>query len=216
MALKRFRRAYYDFFSRFYDRLIALHSRDGGARLRDFLVEHAGVGAGNRILDLCTGTGAVALRAARASAPGGLAVGLDFSAGMIRRAQAKTRASLAEGVAFVVGDAARLPFASGSFDAVSCSHAMYELSPEVRDRTLTEARRVLRTGGCFVMMEHCEPTRPLVRLLYRVRLAAMGSSRNRDFARDGVPFLARFFANVQRELSPTGRSKLVRGVKDGP
>jgi demethylmenaquinone methyltransferase/2-methoxy-6-polyprenyl-1,4-benzoquinol methylase len=134
---------------------------------------------------------------------------------MIRQAHEKARQAGVEGVGFVVGDAARLPFATASFDAVSCSHAMYELSPEVRDRTLQEAHRVLRPGGQFLMMEHCEPTRPLVRFLYGVRLSAMGSSRNRDFARDEVPFLRRFFADVKQELSPTGRSKLIRGVKDG-
>ena len=132
---------------------------------------------------------------------------------MIRRACAKARQKGVEHVAFVVGDAARLPFSDASFDAVSCSHAMYELSPEVRDRALREAIRVLRPGGRFVMMEHCEPSRPLVRFLYRVRLSVLGSSENRDFARDEVPFLGRYFADVTRELSPKGRSKLIFGNK---
>jgi demethylmenaquinone methyltransferase/2-methoxy-6-polyprenyl-1,4-benzoquinol methylase len=132
---------------------------------------------------------------------------------MIGKAVEKARQSGAPGIAFVVGDAARLPFAEGSFDVVSCSHAMYELSPEVRDRVLNEARRVLRDGGRFVMMEHCEPRRPLPRFLYGVRLTALGSSASRDFARDEVPFLQRVFDDVSRELSPTGHSKLIRGVK---
>jgi demethylmenaquinone methyltransferase/2-methoxy-6-polyprenyl-1,4-benzoquinol methylase len=208
-----FRRAYYDLFSHVYDRVIALHSGDGNAAARDFLVARAGVEAGSRILDLCTGTGAVALRAQRATGPGGFVVGLDFSDGMIGKAAEKSRRLGVPSVAFVVGDAARLPFAAGSFDLVSCSHAMYELSPEARDRVLSEARRVLRDGGRFVMMEHCEPSRALARLLYRVRLAALGSSANRDFARDEVPFLQRMFVDVSRELSPTGHSKLIRGVK---
>jgi len=84
---------------------------------------------------------------------------------MIRRARGKARKTGVADVTFVVGDAARLPFANGSFDAVSCSHAMCELSPEVRDRALQEVSRVLRPGGRFVMMEHCEPSRPLVRFL---------------------------------------------------
>jgi demethylmenaquinone methyltransferase/2-methoxy-6-polyprenyl-1,4-benzoquinol methylase len=90
---------------------------------------------------------------------------------------------------------------------------MYELDPESRERVLSEARRVLRDGGRFVMMEHCEPHRPLARFLYGVRLTALGSSSNREFARDEIPFLQRVFDDVSRELSPTGRSKLVRGVK---
>lgn len=132
---------------------------------------------------------------------------------MIRKAHEKARRVNLDGVYFVVGDAARLPFRSSVFEAVTCSHAMYELSPEVRTRALEEARRVLRPGARFLMMEHCEPTRPLVRFLYRIRLATMGSARNRSFARDEVPFLRRFFSDVKRQVSPTGRSKLIWGVK---
>jgi demethylmenaquinone methyltransferase/2-methoxy-6-polyprenyl-1,4-benzoquinol methylase len=209
----RIRRAYYDLFSHVYDQLIAMHSGDATAAARDFLVERAGVEPGSRVLDLCTGTGAVALRAQQAVGPGGFVVGLDFSGGMIRKAQEKACLRQLESIAFVVGDAARLPFANASFDAVSCSHAMYELNGRVRDELLREARRVLRPGGRFVMMEHCEPRRPLPRFLYRVRLSALGSSANREFARDELPFLRRFFGDVGRELSPTGRSKLIHGVK---
>jgi demethylmenaquinone methyltransferase/2-methoxy-6-polyprenyl-1,4-benzoquinol methylase len=209
----RLRRAYYDLFASVYDWVIALHSGDASARLRDLLIDRTGVQAGGMLLDLCSGTGAVALRARRTTGPDGLVVGLDFSSGMVRRARENAaRIGIAD-VAFVVGDATRLPFAPASFDAVSCSHAMYELRPAARERTLEEARRVLRPGGRFVMMEHCEPTRPLVRSLYRLRLLALGSSGNREFARDEVPFLRRFFVDVRSELSPTGRSKLILGNK---
>jgi demethylmenaquinone methyltransferase/2-methoxy-6-polyprenyl-1,4-benzoquinol methylase len=213
--VRRFRRAYYDLFSHFYDRVIALHSKDASAAIRDFLVDKAGVAAGERLLDLCTGTGAVALRAQRATGAQGLAVGLDFSLGMIRKARDKASRTRAEGVSFVVADAARLPFRSATFHAVTCSHAMYELRPEVRTSVLGEVQRVLLPRARFLMMEHCEPSRPFVRLLYRVRLATMGSPRNRSFAHDEAPFLRRFFGDVKRAMSPTGRSKLLWGVKEG-
>lgn len=212
--MKRSRRAYYDFFSHFYDFVIALHSKDRSAALRAFLVEKAGVPAGGRFLDICTGTGAVALRAQETTGRDGVAMGLDFSQGMIRKASEKARRANLDGVYFVVGDAACLPFRAAAFEAVTCSHAMYELSPEVRSRALGEAHRVLRPGGRFLMMEHCEPTRRFVRFLYQVRLATMGSGRNRSFARDEVPFLRQFFRDVKREVFPTGRSKLIWGVKE--
>ncbi len=212
--MRRSRRAYYDLFSHFYDFVIALHSKDRNAALRDFLLDNAGVAAGSRILDICTGTGAVALRAQGTTGPDGVAVGLDFSEGMIRKACKKARRASLIGVYFVVGDAARLPFRSGAFEAMTCSHAMYELSPEVRNRALEEAHRVLRPGGRFLMMEHCEPTHPFVRFLYQVRLATMGSARDRSFARDEVPFLCQFFRDVKRQFPPTGRSKLTWGAKE--
>jgi len=212
--MRRSRRAYYDLFSHFYDFVISLHSKDRSALLRDFLLDETGLAAGGRLLDICTGTGAVALRAHETTGPDGVAVGLDFSRGMLRKAREKARRASLEGVYFVVGDAARLPFRSSAFEAVTCSHAMYELSPEVRTCALEEARRVLRLGARFLMMEHCEPTRPVIRFLYRVRLATMGSVRNRSFARDEVPFLCRLFSDVKRRVSPTGRSKLIWGVKE--
>jgi len=48
----RFRRAYYDLFSHVYDRVIALHSGDASARLRDLLIERTGIKARGRLLDL--------------------------------------------------------------------------------------------------------------------------------------------------------------------
>jgi demethylmenaquinone methyltransferase/2-methoxy-6-polyprenyl-1,4-benzoquinol methylase len=208
------RRTYYDFFSHFYDFVIALHSRDRTATLRDLLLEKTSVVAGGRLLDICTGTGAVAIRAQQDTGPHGTAVGVDFSRGMIRKAREKARRAGLDGVYFVVADVAYLPFRPSSFQAVTCSHAMYELSPETRSQALEEAHRVLRPAGRFLMMEHCEPAQPFVRLLYQIRLATMGSARNRSFARDEVPFLCRFFRDVKRQLSPTGRSKLIWGVKD--
>ncbi|MBS1201608.1 MAG: Methyltransferase type 11 [Chromatiaceae bacterium] len=56
----RLRRAYYDLFASIYDRVIALHSGDASARLRDLLIDRTGVRAGGMLLDLCSGTGAPA------------------------------------------------------------------------------------------------------------------------------------------------------------
>jgi ubiquinone/menaquinone biosynthesis C-methylase UbiE len=156
--VRRSRRGYYDAFSHFYDFVISVHSRDTSAALRDLLVEKASVAAGGRLLDICTGTGAVVLRARETTGPGGAAVD--------------------------------------------------------RTHALDEARRVLRAGGRFLMMEHCEPTRYFVRLLYQVRIAALGSAGSRSFAADEVPFLRPFFVEVKRQLTPTGRSKLIWGVKE--
>lgn len=212
--MRPFRRFYYDVFSHVYDWVIALHSKDESEALRDLLVDRSGVAPGGAFLDLCTGTGAVALRARRATGQRGLAVGVDFSRGMIRKAREKARGEKGVGLWFIAGDAARLPFRSGVFDAVTCSHAMYELSPEVRSGALAEAKRVLKARGRFLMMEHCEPAHPFVRFLYRARLTTMGSARNRAFARDEAPVLGRFFGGVKREVSPSGRTKIVWGVKE--
>ena len=55
--MRRGRRAYYDRFSRFYDRFVALHSRDEQGLARKFLVDQIPVQNAGSVLDLCTGTG---------------------------------------------------------------------------------------------------------------------------------------------------------------
>jgi demethylmenaquinone methyltransferase/2-methoxy-6-polyprenyl-1,4-benzoquinol methylase len=210
----RFRRIYYDIFSGVYDLIIRLHSRDDGASLRDFLVESSGLAQGDTHLDICTGTGSVALRASRAvSEQGGKVIAVDFSGGMLRNARRKILNGGFSNIHLVKADVSALPFKDGIFDVVTCSHAMYELPSATRLKSLDEIRKVLKPGGTFVMMEHEIPARPLVRFLYYVRLFTMGSSENRHFARDEAPELGEYFSRVTKRLSPTGKSKLLSCVK---
>ncbi len=211
--MKRWRRKYYDIFSHFYDQIIALHSRDKRALLRNLIVRKAGLKPGEKLLDLCTGTGAVALAASKVAGKQGLIIGVDFSQGMLRRARQKAKNQNLKNVYFVLADVARLPFKDESFDAVTCSHAMYELDPPTREAALRETWRVLKPEKKFAMMEHCEPKHPFIRMLYYIRLASMGSPENRKFAKDEVPFLARIFRNVEKSLTPTGGSKIILGTK---
>jgi demethylmenaquinone methyltransferase/2-methoxy-6-polyprenyl-1,4-benzoquinol methylase len=210
----RFRRVYYDIFSAFYDLIIRMHSKDDGASLRDFLVESSGLTRGSTHLDICTGTGSVALKASqKVEGPGGRVIAVDFSRGMLKKARQKVKDRGLENVYLVEADVANLPFKEGSFDVVTCSHAMYELPAAVRRRSFREVRRALKNGGSFVMMEHEVPKKPFIRFLYYVRLTSMGSFENRQFARDEVPELAEHFSNISKSLSPTGKSKLISGIK---
>ncbi len=212
----KIRRFYYDIFSTFYDFIIDLHSKDKSAALRDFLVRSSGMKPGDSVLDICTGTGSVALRAAEAvtGTGGGKVVALDFSRGMLKKARRKAAQAGAGGLCLVQADVSDLPFADGSFDCVTCSHAMYELTAKARVEGLGEIRRVLKSGGSFFMMEHEVPEKPFVKFLYYVRLTTMGSRENREFAKDEIPELALHFSDVRSSRSPTGRSKLIEGKKE--
>jgi SAM-dependent methyltransferase len=107
------------------------------ARLAEPLLAAVGAGAGTRILDVATGPGYVAARAAELGAD---PVGLDFSEAMV--AFARVRAPEVE---FVHGDATELPFPDGSFDAAVGAFVLLHLgSPE---RAVAEAARVLKPGG---------------------------------------------------------------------
>ena len=208
------RRLYYDIFSLFYDRIIALHSRDSSAGLRKFLIEKSGAGGDySSLLDICTGTGAVPLAAAAMYGGAVRLTGLDFSSGMLKKAYSRASGLSGVSISFVQADASSMPFRDNTFGAVTCSHAMYELRPDVRENVLAEASRVLVHGGRFAMMEHCEPEKPFIRFLYRVRLAGLGQSANLDFAKNEVPYLRRHFSNVTMEKALGGRSKVIWGVK---
>jgi len=201
------RRRYYDIFSHVYDAFIRVHSRRGEQDTRHVLVAaaKAEAGPGSRILDLCCGTGAVVLASAE-TYPHALLVGCDFSRGMLQKARGKT---LGKRALFVEADAAELPFADGRFDVVTCSHALYELKGEAREKALWEMKRVSRPGGCVLLMEHEVPANPVLRLLFYVRLSSMGSEDAREFVAGGLERLRRIFPEVTLSHSPSGKSRLM-------
>jgi len=200
---------YYNAFSHVYDRFVAAHSSDREGRLRDVLADRAALSRGARALDLCTGTGAILPGLARRAGADGLVVGLDYSRGMLERARIKLGST--PGVALVRADAERLPFRKGSFDAVTCSHAFYELKGEGAERALAEVARTLRPGGSFLMMEHEVPQKPLIRLLFYIRLLSMGLRKALEVLGNEEALFRRHFEVVERIATDTGRSKIILG-----
>jgi demethylmenaquinone methyltransferase/2-methoxy-6-polyprenyl-1,4-benzoquinol methylase len=99
------------------------------------------------VLDVCCGTGDLALAAADA---GGKVTGLDFSEPMLERARAK-----APGLEWVSGDALALPFGDGSFDAVTIGFGLRNLADA--EQGLAEIRRVLAPGGRVAILEITRP-----------------------------------------------------------
>ncbi len=109
------------------------------------LVEAVGARPGDRALDVASGPGQVALQLGEAVSPGGLVVGLDLAASMVRIASAHAAARSLRNCVFVEGDAERLPFADGAFDVVTCLFGLM-LVPRPA-LAVAEIRRVLRPGG---------------------------------------------------------------------
>jgi ubiquinone/menaquinone biosynthesis C-methylase UbiE len=212
-TMRPLRTVYYDLFSKVYDRVIELHSRDKEGRLRQALAERTGVGAGGAVLDLCTGTGAVLPALVRQVGPSGLVIGLDFSMGMLEKAAKKVRKAGALNCFLVMANAAHIPFGNGSFDAVTCSHAFYELQGSVRDQALAEIERVLRPGGVFCMMEHELPANPVIRFLFAIRMMVAGGTTVKGFLAQEMELFARRFDRVRKEVLPGGSSKVITGQR---
>jgi demethylmenaquinone methyltransferase/2-methoxy-6-polyprenyl-1,4-benzoquinol methylase len=125
----------------------------------------AGVPLGGRALDVCCGTGDLALLLARRVGPRGHVVGVDFSPEMLaiarRRAAAAGYAAVCR---FLPGDAQALPLEDAAFDAATVGFGIRNVGqPEL---ALRELHRVLRPGGRLAVLEFSRPRNPLIRRLY--------------------------------------------------
>ena len=147
-----------------YDLLNHVLSAGLDRRWRDRAIEALALPPGTRVLDLCTGTGDLAIAATRLVAPVSV-VGIDFSGEMLRRARAKlVDASLTGAVRLVRGDATRIPLPDASCGAATIGFGIRNVADP--GRALQELARVLRSGGRLAILEFGEPRIPGVRTLY--------------------------------------------------
>lgn len=113
------------------------------------------------VLDLCTGTGDLALELAKQAR----VVGCDFCRPMLLRASVKAeRRKRDRRVSWVEGDALRLPFPAGRFDGATVAFGLRNL--EDYRAGLKEMFRVLKPGGWLGILEFSLPTLPVVRPAY--------------------------------------------------
>jgi demethylmenaquinone methyltransferase / 2-methoxy-6-polyprenyl-1,4-benzoquinol methylase len=173
-----------------YDRYARLLSLGQDPRWRRFLVSRVEAGAEHRVLDVATGTGAVALELIRQNRC--TVVGVDQSAEML----AVARRRLPPSAELVEATAERLPFDDGSFDALTFTYLLrYVDDPGA---TLRELARVVRAGGIVASLEFGVP-RGLWRPLWRGYVDAMLPSAGRLLSR-GWHDVGRFLGGSIREF----------------
>jgi demethylmenaquinone methyltransferase/2-methoxy-6-polyprenyl-1,4-benzoquinol methylase len=147
-----------------YDALSAALSFWQDPRWRRALVDIAAPCAGERVLDVATGTGMVAAEIL-ARCDGCAVVAIDQSEEMLAAARARF-AGYAGRVELLRGEAEALPFGDGSFDALTVTYLLrYVDDPRA---TIAELARVLRPGGRMVSLEFGVPPWPPAYLAWRL------------------------------------------------
>jgi demethylmenaquinone methyltransferase/2-methoxy-6-polyprenyl-1,4-benzoquinol methylase len=163
-----------------YDRYARLLSFGQDPRWRRFLVSRIQAGPGKTVLDVATGTGAVAMELL--TQKGCSVVGLDQSPEML----AEARRRLPPDVRLVEGEADSLPFPDASFDALTFTYLFrYVGDPGA---TLRELARVVRPGGTVAGLEFGLPPSPAARSLWRL------------YVRAGLPLAGRLISPGWREV----------------
>ncbi|MGP0049875.1 MAG: bifunctional demethylmenaquinone methyltransferase/2-methoxy-6-polyprenyl-1,4-benzoquinol methylase UbiE [Solirubrobacteraceae bacterium] len=153
-------RAMFDRIAGVYDRMNAVMTVGLHHQWRRRAADLAAVGPGDRVLDVATGTGDLAIELARRVAPSGLVVGADFSEPMLELARAKSATSAPAGVEirFEAANALALPYRDGEFDAATVGFGARNFDDLARG--IGELTRVVRRGGRVVVLEITTPTQP--------------------------------------------------------
>lgn len=118
----------------------------------------------SRVLDLCTGTGDLALALARHLGPASEVVGLDFCEPMLLQGREKARRKGLNHITWLNADALHLPFADAQFDALTIAFGLRNLID--KPRAFAEMARVLKSGGKLAVLELTRPQRAPIRWLY--------------------------------------------------
>ena len=192
-----------------YDFITVMLSYGQDRRWKRRLLELASIRAGQRVLDLATGTGDIAFAA---STRGARVVGLDITHRMIELATAKARERPQgqegqEGkTQFLVGDMLALPFPSNSFDIVTTGYGLRNV-PDLT-QGIDEIGRVLTRGGQLLSLDFNRPSGAILRTAYLAYLTVVGASLGWVLHRD--PDTYRYIpASIRRYPGAEGVARLL-------
>jgi demethylmenaquinone methyltransferase/2-methoxy-6-polyprenyl-1,4-benzoquinol methylase len=170
---QRFLRRIFDETASDYDRIERVLALGSGRRYRRMALQRAGLGAGDKVVDVGIGTGLLAREACALVGAEGRLVGVDPSPGMLNQV-------VLHGVQLRVGRAENLPCADGEADFLSMGYALRHVSDVAR--SFAEFHRVLRPGGRLLILEISRPE------------SRIGNALLKAYMRTLVPVIARLVA----------------------
>jgi demethylmenaquinone methyltransferase/2-methoxy-6-polyprenyl-1,4-benzoquinol methylase len=130
-----------------------------------FAIGLTGIKKGNWALDLAGGTGDLASRLAQAVGPSGYVVLSDINANMLEAGRHRlTDEGVVGNLAYVLADAEGLPFQDSVFDCITIGFGLRNVTH--KERALAAMYRVLKPGGCLLILEFSHPKAPGMKTLY--------------------------------------------------
>lgn len=130
-----------------------------------FAIEVSGVSAGQRVLDLASGTGDLAVEFSRRVGSAGAVVASDINASMLTAGRSRlVDKGIAGNVRYVQANAERLPFPDNYFDCITIAFGLRNVTD--KDAALRSMHRVLRPGGKLLVLEFSKPVVPGLKPIY--------------------------------------------------
>lgn len=118
--------------------------------IRIYVLKFSGIKTGDKVLDVCCGTGDQVFYFAKERA---IAYGIDLDPDMIEVAKRNKKKLGLNNVSFQIADAQNLPFENEFFDCVSISLGLHEKESGVRDKIISEMKRVVKKEGSLIFID---------------------------------------------------------------
>ena len=178
-------------------------------KLRAYLVNFSEIKKGDKVLDVCCGTGKQVFAYGEKDV---IAVGTDIRKEIIEVAQAQKEKRGLKNVSFVAVDAQKLPFESNSFDFASVCLGLHEMGPESRDNVISEMKRVVKKNGYLILVDFKSPLpKTILSFFLRIIERLAGKDNFKYFenylARGGLPELLK-----KNNLEIEKESKLMQNI----
>jgi demethylmenaquinone methyltransferase/2-methoxy-6-polyprenyl-1,4-benzoquinol methylase len=158
-------RGYFNTVAQKYDMMNTLLSFGIHHMWKRTAVRTMGLKSGDRVIDVCGGTGDLAMLAAGAVGSIGQVALVDFSRAMINSGKKKkNHSSIGKRIHYIQGDAQQISFQDESFNAAMVGFGIRNVIH--MKKAFKEMHRVLRPGGKIMCLEFSQPTSPLFRLVY--------------------------------------------------
>jgi ubiquinone/menaquinone biosynthesis C-methylase UbiE len=122
--------------------------------IRKYIPEFSGMRPGDKVVDVCCGTGAQVLEYERR---GIVATGIDISPSMLKIATRNMKRQKAVNVSFQLADATSLPLPDGYFDYASISLGLHDKEKPIRYQIISEMKRVVEQDGALILVDFQVP-----------------------------------------------------------